>query len=51
MQDHRVVNSHLFKPKNRRWVVYGLMGGGTVSGDLFSKLLRKRGSILASTLR
>ncbi|XP_053315797.1 quinone oxidoreductase PIG3 [Spea bombifrons] len=34
-----------------RWVVYGLMGSGEINGDLLSKLLWKRGSILGSLLR
>ncbi|CAH2245898.1 quinone oxidoreductase PIG3 [Pelobates cultripes] len=34
-----------------RWVVYGLMGSGGINGDLLSKLLWKRGSILGSLLR
>ena len=34
-----------------RWVLYGLMGGGTVDGPVLAGLLRKRGSLLASTLR
>jgi len=34
-----------------RWVVYGLMGGGDVSGPLLTALLRKRASIRGSTLR
>lgn len=34
-----------------RWVLYGLMGGGAVEGPVLAALLRKRGSILATTLR
>ncbi|KAM5292829.1 quinone oxidoreductase PIG3 [Ctenodactylus gundi] len=34
-----------------RWVLYGLMGGADISGPLFSKLLAKRGSLIASLLR
>ncbi|KAM8953449.1 quinone oxidoreductase PIG3 [Pelodytes ibericus] len=34
-----------------RWVLYGLMGSGEINGDLLSKLLWKRGSILGSLLR
>uniref|UniRef100_A0A250YE91 Quinone oxidoreductase PIG3 n=1 Tax=Castor canadensis TaxID=51338 RepID=A0A250YE91_CASCN len=34
-----------------RWILYGLMGGADVSGPLFSKLLFKRGSLIASLLR
>lgn len=33
------------------WVLYGLMGGGSVNGDLLSKLLRKRIQLKTSTLR
>ncbi|NWX76376.1 QORX oxidoreductase, partial [Alca torda] len=34
-----------------RWIVYGLLGGGEVHGDLFARLLSKRGSIHTSLLR
>ncbi|XP_033739726.1 quinone oxidoreductase PIG3-like isoform X2 [Pecten maximus] len=34
-----------------RWIVYGLLGGGNVNGDMLAKLLRKRISIMGSTLR
>ena len=34
-----------------RWVLYGTMGGGDVNGPLLSGLLRKRGQLLATTLR
>ena len=34
-----------------RWVLYGLMGGGEVDGPVLGGLLRKRGSLLATTLR
>lgn len=34
-----------------RWVVYGLMGSGEIHGDFLTTLLRKRGTLLASTLR
>ncbi|KAG8580063.1 hypothetical protein GDO81_007115 [Engystomops pustulosus] len=34
-----------------RWVVYGLMGSGQINGDLLTKLLWKRGSIIGSLLR
>lgn len=34
-----------------RWVVYGLMGGGNVNGDLLRKVLSKRLAITGSTLR
>ncbi|KAM5164795.1 quinone oxidoreductase PIG3 [Mantella aurantiaca] len=34
-----------------RWVVYGLMGSGEVHGNLLTMLLKKRGNLLASTLR
>lgn len=33
------------------WVLYGTLGGGKVDGDLISRLLRKRISLKASTLR
>jgi tumor protein p53-inducible protein 3 len=34
-----------------RWVLFGSLGGGTVEGPLLSALLRKRLSLLATTLR
>lgn len=34
-----------------QWVLYGLMGGRTMQGDLLGKLLSKRGQLLASLLR
>uniref|UniRef100_A0A8D0HB54 Tumor protein p53 inducible protein 3 n=1 Tax=Sphenodon punctatus TaxID=8508 RepID=A0A8D0HB54_SPHPU len=34
-----------------RWIVYGLLGGGEVHGDLLSRLLFKRGSLITSLLR
>ncbi|XP_019376367.1 PREDICTED: quinone oxidoreductase PIG3 [Gavialis gangeticus] len=34
-----------------RWVVYGLLTGGEIHGDLLSGLLFKRGSLLTSLLR
>ncbi|KAG9268702.1 quinone oxidoreductase PIG3 [Astyanax mexicanus] len=34
-----------------RWVLYGVMGGKSVGGDLLGKLLFKRGHILSSLLR
>lgn len=34
-----------------RWILYGLMGGADVNGPLLSKLLSKRGSLIASLLR
>jgi len=34
-----------------RWVLYGALGGKTADGDLFGKLLRKRGHLLCSLLR
>nr|XP_009684639.1 PREDICTED: quinone oxidoreductase PIG3 isoform X1 [Struthio camelus australis] len=34
-----------------RWIVYGLLSGGEVHGDLFERLLSKRGSIHTSLLR
>lgn len=34
-----------------RWILYGLLGGGSVSGDLLRDLLRKRASLIGTTLR
>ena len=34
-----------------RWVLYGLLGGGNVSGDLLKDVLRKRASLIGTTLR
>ncbi|KAI5102465.1 quinone oxidoreductase PIG3 isoform X2 [Silurus meridionalis] len=34
-----------------RWVLYGVMGGKAVNGDLLGKLLFKRGHLLSSLLR
>lgn len=34
-----------------RWVLYGTLGGKTADGDLFGKLLGKRGHLLCSLLR
>ncbi|KAK6490047.1 quinone oxidoreductase PIG3-like [Huso huso] len=34
-----------------RWVVYGMMGGSEVHGDILGKLLFKRGRLLTSLLR
>ena len=34
-----------------RWILYGLMGGGDVQGDLLRKLMQKRASLIATTLR
>ncbi|XP_021356397.1 quinone oxidoreductase PIG3-like isoform X2 [Mizuhopecten yessoensis] len=34
-----------------RWVLYGLLGGGNVNGDMLAKMLRKRISITGTTLR
>ena len=34
-----------------RWVLYGLLGGGEISGNLLGNLLKKRGSLIATTLR
>lgn len=34
-----------------RWVIYGLLSGGEVHGDLLARLLSKRGSIHTSLLR
>ena len=32
-------------------ILYGLLGGGTVNGDILTKILRKRIHLKASTLR
>jgi len=37
--------------KDGRWVVYGLLGGGNVSGNILGVLLKKRASITGTTLR
>ena len=34
-----------------RWVLYGLLGGGDVTGSLLRDLLKKRASLIATTLR
>lgn len=34
-----------------RWILYGMIGGGNISGPLFSKLLFKRGNLITSLLR
>jgi len=34
-----------------RWVLYGLLGGGSVNGNILAKLLRKRATLTATTLR
>jgi len=34
-----------------RWVLYGLLGGGDISGSFFRQLLMKRGSLLTSLLK
>ncbi|KAL9969760.1 hypothetical protein ACROYT_G022016 [Oculina patagonica] len=34
-----------------RWVLYGLLGGGDVTGSILRDLLRKRASLIATTLR
>lgn len=34
-----------------RWVLYGLMGGANIQGDLLAKLLRKRASLIGTLLR
>lgn len=34
-----------------RWIIYGLLGGGEVHGDLLSSLLSKRATIHTSLLR
>lgn len=34
-----------------RWVLYGTLGGGNVEGNLLGGLLKKRGSLIATTLK
>ena len=34
-----------------RWILYGLLGGGGVTGDLLRDVLRKRASLIGTTLR
>ena len=34
-----------------RWILYGLLGGSNVSGDLLRDILRKRASLIGTTLR
>jgi len=34
-----------------QWVLYGLLGGAKIDGNLFGQLLGKRGKLMASTLR
>lgn len=34
-----------------RWIVYGLLGGGNVSGNLLGNVLRKRVSLIGTTLK
>lgn len=34
-----------------RWVLYGLLGGAKVDGNLFGQLLSKRAQLIATTLR
>ena len=34
-----------------RWALYGLLGGGEVTGSILRDLLRKRASLIATTLR
>ena len=34
-----------------RWILYGLLGGVNVSGDLLRDVLRKRVSLIGTTLR
>ena len=34
-----------------RWVLYGLLGGAKVEGDIFRHLLSKRAQLLSTTLR
>ena len=33
------------------WILYGLLGGSNVSGDLLRDILRKRASLIGTTLR
>ena len=33
------------------WILYGLLGGSYVSGDLLRDILRKRASLIGTTLR
>ena len=37
--------------KDSQWILYGLLGGGRVEGDLLAGLLAKRVHLLSSTLR
>jgi len=34
-----------------RWVLYGLLGGGQITGDILAKILRKRIKLVGTTLR
>ena len=34
-----------------RWVLYGLLGGSNIDGNLFGQMLSKRVQITATTLR
>lgn len=34
-----------------RWILYGLLGGGDITGSILRDLLRKRASLIATTLR
>ena len=34
-----------------RWILYGLLGGGSVTGDLLNYVLKKRASLIGTTLR
>ena len=34
-----------------RWVLYGLLGGGEVTGNLLGNLLKKRASLIGTTLK
>jgi tumor protein p53-inducible protein 3 len=33
------------------WILYGMMGGGNVNGDILSRIMRKRIQLKSSTLR
>ena len=37
--------------KDGQWILYGLLGGGHIDGNLFAGLLAKRAHLLTSTLR
>jgi tumor protein p53-inducible protein 3 len=39
------------KSTDGEWILYGLMGGGSVNGDILAKIMRKRIHLKSSTLR